>query len=53
MEHAVQGAPPAGVQGARSPLGLAQRTKNPLPKASIFLLFELRSSALHGPQKGA
>ena len=33
-----RGTPCLGFQGARSPLGLAQRTKNPLPKAGISAL---------------
>ena len=46
------GTPCLGFQGARSPLGCAANKKT-LCRRRAFLLFELRSSALHGPQKGA
>ena len=51
VRRAVQGAPPAGVPRARSPLGLAQRTK-PSAEGRHFLLFELRSSVSSRPPEG-
>ena len=53
IRHAVQGAPlPGGSRGAQ-PLGPACSEQKTLCRRRAFLLFELRSSALHGPQKGA
>ena len=46
-----RGHPLPGFQGARSPLGLAQRTK-PSAEGRHFLLFELRSSVFHAPRRG-
>ena len=45
------GTPCPGVQGARSPWACTAN-KKPSAEGEHFLLFELRSSALHGPQKG-
>ena len=45
------GHPLPGFQGARSPLGLAQRTK-PSAEGRHFLLFELRFWVFAGPKRG-
>lgn len=47
-----RGAPPAGVPRGAQPLGPSAANKKPSAEGRHFLLFELRSSALHGPQKG-
>ena len=52
VRRAVQGAPPPGFQGARSPLGLAQRTKNPLPKAGIFCSSSFALRLFTAPRRG-
>ena len=46
------GTPCLGFQGARSPLGLAQRTKNPLPKASIFCSSSFALRLFTAPRRG-
>ena len=45
------GTPCLGFKGAQ-PLGPSAANKKPSAEGEHFLLFELRSSALHGPQRG-
>ena len=52
IRRAVQGAPPAWGSKGRAAPWACTATKKPSAEGEHFLLFELRSSALHGPQKG-
>ena len=53
VRRAVQGAPPAwGSKGRAAALGPAQRTKNPLPKASIFCSSSFALRLFTAPRRG-
>ena len=51
LRRAVQGAPPRGFKGAQPPWA-AQRTKNPLPKASIFCSSSFALRLFTAPRRG-
>ena len=52
IEHAVQGAPPAGVPRGAQPLGPCAANKNPLPKASISCSSSFAFGSSSGPKRG-